>query len=163
MHPSFIRLLIPLVFTAALIGCSDPNPGQPSPAASGSGASSGGPTASVTAPAPSTPIDGAQVRNLDQPVTLTARNAVVTKPGSTTYTFEVGTDSEFANKVLTKDGVAEGSGDQTALRLDLLAPAKDYYWHSRATAGGTTGPFGATFRFTVGPAIGSTSLSRSAC
>ena len=86
-------------------------------------------------------------------MTLTVLNAVVTKPGGTTYTFEVATDAAFTAKVQTKDGVAEGSGGQTSVKLDALAAAKDYYWHARATAGGTTGVFGAAFKFTIGPAI----------
>jgi hypothetical protein len=91
--------------------------------------------------------------NLAQPVTLTVLNAIVTKPGGTTYTFEVATDAAFSAKVQTKDAVVEGSGGQTAIKLDALAAAKDYYWHARATAGGTTGVFGAVFKFTIGPAI----------
>ena len=86
-------------------------------------------------------------------MTLTVQNAIVTKTGGTTYTFEVATDAAFTAKVQTKDGVAEGSGGQTSVKLDALAPAKDYYWHARATAGGTTGVFGAAFKFTIGPAI----------
>ena len=36
---------------------------------------------------------------------------------------------------------------------DALPAARDYYWHARAQGAGTTGVFGATFKFTVGPAI----------
>jgi hypothetical protein len=150
MNARFTRLTLVLLFAATLVACASNNPAQPSP---GDGSSGVGSTASVTVPVPSQPIDGAQVRNIDQPVTLVVRNAVVTKSGATTYTFEVATDSAFATKVQTKDGVAEGSGDQTGAKLDALAPAKDYYWHARATAGGTTGTFGTTYKFTVGPAI----------
>jgi hypothetical protein len=110
-------------------------------------------TGSVTTPRPLSPAAGATIANLAQPVTLTVQNAIVTKTGSTTYTFEVATDAAFTAKVQTKDAVAEGSGGQTAVKLDALAPAKDYYWHARATAGGTTGVFGAAFKFTIGPAI----------
>ena len=39
------------------------------------------------------------------------------------------------------------------MRLDTLPAARDYYWHARAQGAGTTGVFGATFKFTVGPAI----------
>jgi hypothetical protein len=39
------------------------------------------------------------------------------------------------------------------VRLDPLAGGRDYYWHARATGGGTTGVFGPTFKFTVGLAI----------
>jgi hypothetical protein len=69
------------------------------------------------------------------------------------YTFEVATDPAFATKIQTKDGIAQGSGQQTVVRLDPLTPAKDYYWHARATAGGTTGLFGPVYKFTIGAAV----------
>jgi hypothetical protein len=110
-------------------------------------------TGSVTTPRPLSPAAGTTIANLAQPVTLTVQNAVVTKAGSTTYTFEVATDTAFSAKVQTKDGVAEGSGGQTSVKLDTLAAAKDYYWHARATSAGTTGVFGPALKFTIGPAI----------
>lgn len=109
-------------------------------------------TASVTVPRPVSPSNNVQIRNVDQPVTLVIANAISTQPGGT-YTFEVATDAGFATKVQTKDSVAEGSGGQTSVRLDALTPARDYYWHARITAGGTTGVFGAMWKFTVGPAV----------
>jgi hypothetical protein len=78
---------------------------------------------------------------------------VVTQTGATTYTFEIATDSAFTAKVQTKDAVPEAGPGQTSVKLDTLAPARDYFWHVRAQGGGTTGVFGATYRFTVGPAI----------
>lgn len=110
-------------------------------------------TASVVTPRPLTPLHGASIANLAQPVTLVVQNAIVTKPGGTTYTFEIATDAAFSAKVQTKDAVAEGTGGQTSVKLDTLAPATDYYWRARATAGGTTGVFGAVFKLTIGPAI----------
>jgi hypothetical protein len=59
----------------------------------------------------------------------------------------------FVAKVQTKDGVAEGSGGQTTVRLDLLTPNRDYYWHARANVNGTTGLFGNVYKFTIGPAV----------
>ncbi|HVO30793.1 MAG TPA: hypothetical protein VMV18_08655, partial [bacterium] len=109
-------------------------------------------TASVTTASGVSPANGSLIQNASQPVKLTIANAVVTKPGSTTYTFEVATDSGFANKVQSKD-VAENGAGQTSVTLDTLTPAKDYYWHVRAQGGGTTGVFGATYKFTVGAAV----------
>ncbi len=132
------------VFAAvAVIGCSN-NPSSPS----GSSESTG----SVTVPVPALPAANASMRFADQPVTLAVRNAAVTTTG-TVYTFEVATDSAFSSKVQTKDNVAEGTSGQTSVRLDPLAGAKDYYWHARAASGGTTGPFSATYKFTIGPAV----------
>ncbi len=39
------------------------------------------------------------------------------------------------------------------MRLDALPAGRDYYWHARAQGAGTTGVYGATFKFTVGPAV----------
>ena len=142
------------VSVAALLAagaCSKSSPASPTATAAATDVAHL--TASVTTPRPLTPANGAAIANLAQPVTLTVQNALVTKPGGTTYTFEVATDAAFTAKVQTKDGVAEGSGGQTSLKLDALAPSTDYYWHARATGGGTTGVFSAAFKFTIGPAI----------
>jgi hypothetical protein len=97
------------------------------------------------------PAPNTSLRYTDQPVTLSIANAVATQ-GPSTYTFEVATDSNFANRVQTKD-VSEGSNGQTSVKLDQLSGGADYYWHVRATAAGTQGVFGATYKFTVGPPI----------
>ena len=134
---------------AALLGagaCGSSSPASPSSAGTGL-------TPSVVAPRPLTPANNASIGNAAQPVTLIVQNAVVTKSGGTTYTFEVATDAAFVSKVQTKDGVGEGSGGQTGVKLDNLPPAKDYYWHARASAGGVTGIFSIVYKFTVGPAI----------
>lgn len=128
-------MAVPLLM--AVTACS--NPAKPSP--------------SLTAPSPLSPTNGALVQNAAQPVTLVVINAVATSASvPTTYGFEVATDSAFGNKVQTRDGVAEGS-TQTALTLGALPPNGDYYWHARATNGGTVGAFGPTYKFTIGPAI----------
>jgi hypothetical protein len=150
-----LRVSIIVASSAGLLlaaACSKSSPASPT-AAPAAAAVDSSLTGSVTTPRPLAPAAGATIPNLSQPVTLTVQNAVVTKAGGTTYTFEVATDAAFAAKVQTKDGVAEGSGGQTSVKLDALAPAKDYYWHARATAGGTIGVFGAAFKFTIGPAI----------
>ncbi len=151
MHSRCSAILLSLNAFLVVAACSHNSP--TSPTATGGAASDSALTASVTAPRPLTPANGAAIANIAQPVTLTVQNAVVTKTGGTTYTFEVATDAAFAAKVQTKDGVAEGSNGQTAVKLDTLAPATDYFWHARATGGGTTGVFGAAYKFTIGPAI----------
>jgi len=109
--------------------------------------------ASVTAPRQVTPAPNATVRNAEQPITLTVANAIVTQAATATYTFEVATDANFTNKVQTKDNVAAGASGQTSVVLDRLTPATDYYWHVRATGGGTTGVYGPAYKFTVGPQV----------
>jgi hypothetical protein len=130
---------------AATAACNN-SPSQPS---SGSSSSL---TASVAAPRPVSPSNAAVIKNSDQPATLVVANALSTQPGAT-YTFEIATDPAFAAKVQTKDGIAEGSGGQTTVKLDTLAPGRDYYWHARASAGGTTGLFGTVYKFSIGAAI----------
>ena len=148
-----------VLLALAVSACSSTAPSQPSSDSAATGATAAaapsvaGPlTASVTVPRPATPANNAQIANAAQPVTLVVQNAVVTS-GAAIYTFEVATDSGFATKVQTKDGIAEGASGQTSVKLDTLPAAKDYFWHARAASDGTTGPFGATFKFTVGPAI----------
>jgi hypothetical protein len=108
---------------------------------------------SVAAPVLLSPPNASQVRNSDQPITLTVQNGIVTQSGTGTYTFEVATDTGFANKVQSKTGVAQGSSGRTSVKLDALPAGADYYWHVRLDGGGTVGVFSAAFKFTVGPAI----------
>lgn len=125
---------------AGVMACSD-SPSSPT----GKG--------SVAAPLQVSPAPNVTIRNVDQPVTLTVTNAIVTQPGSTTYTFEVATDANFTNKVQTKADVAEGASGRTSAQLDRLPPGADYFWRVRAAGAGTTGVFGQTYKFTVGPQV----------
>ena len=152
MHCRASGIVVSLAGLLLAAACSKSTPASPTTTAAPAAVDSSL-TGSVTTPRPLSPAAGTTIGNLAQPVTLTVQNAIVTKAGSTTYTFEVATDAAFGAKVQTKDGVAEGSGGQTAVKLDALAAAKDYYWHARATSAGTTGVFGPAFKFTIGPAI----------
>ena len=111
-----------------------------------------GPSGSTTiaTAVPVSPANGATVANNTQPITLTVNNAS-SSSSSLVYTFEVATDSGFANKVASKD-VPQGT-DQTSLKLDPLAADKTYYWRVRATAGDTVGAYTSPVTFTIGPAI----------
>jgi hypothetical protein len=159
MNIRLYRLMAPLAVLAAAAGCSGGTtnpltPAQSSAAPATTPIASVDSTASIASPRPLTPTTGALIKNADQPVTLVARNALVTKAGATvTYTFEVATDTAFGTKVQTKANVAEGTGGQTSVTLDPLPAATDYYWHVKAAGGGTTGVFSTVFKFSVGPAI----------
>ncbi|MCU1382574.1 MAG: hypothetical protein JWL71_1271 [Acidobacteria bacterium] len=107
---------------------------------------------STASPQLLSPGNGSQVANQSQPVTLVVQNAAGSKAG-TTYTFEVASDVAFTAKVQTKDGILEGTGGQTSVKLDPLPAAKDYFWRARAQAPGGTGGFSDLFKFTVGPAV----------
>lgn len=145
-----VRVFLACAAVAALASAcaKTSNPTQPSSTDEASAAL----TSSVTVPRPLSPAAGALVPNGSQPVTLVVTNALVTRAGAVTYTFEVATDAAFAAKVYTKSGVAEGAA-QTSLTIDRLAAGADYYWHARAESGGTSGPFSAPRRLTIGPAI----------
>ena len=130
---------------AAAIACSNSNSTSPSGTSSSTG--------SVTVPRASQPAANAAIRYVDQPVVLGVQNAAVTSSTGTVYTFEVASDPAFASKVQTKDNVAAGTTGVTSVKLDSLAGGKDYYWHARAVGGGTTGPFSAVAKFTMGAAV----------
>jgi hypothetical protein len=138
-----------VIFTAVACSKNSNAPTQPSTSTS---TEANAVTGSVTVPQPVSPAANAAIRNADQPVTLVVGNAVATR-GTNTYDFEVATDTGFATKVATKTGVAEGAAGRTSVALDRLAANADYYWHARAQAGGTAGPFTAARQFTIGPAI----------
>lgn len=140
-----------ILVAAASAACSKNTPVQPSAATTTVEAAAL--TSSVGAPRPLQPSNNAQIRNVDQPVTLVAVNGVITQAAAGVYTFEVATDSSFATKAQTKDNVAEGGAGQTSVKLDVLPAGKDYYWRVRATGGGTTGVFGPAYKFTVGPQV----------
>lgn len=142
MNVRSLRYLVPAVAVGLALSCAKSNPASPS----------SGSTSSIGAPQPASPANAAQIRNIDQPVTLSVANGVITGTASATYTFEVATDPGFNTKVQTKS-VAESSNGRTSVTLDMLSSATDYYWHVREAGGGNTGVFGTTYRFTIGPAI----------
>src|SRR5438105_6135747 len=109
MIESRVRFSVALLVCLAACACArSSNPAQPS--VSTPPPDSQDATASVTVPRLVSPAAGAQIRDLDQPVTLVISNAVITQSAAPTYTFEVATDGGFSNKAVTKSGVAQGSG-----------------------------------------------------
>ncbi|HEY2153133.1 MAG TPA: hypothetical protein VGH34_20150 [Vicinamibacterales bacterium] len=144
------RLAFSLAALVAATACGSSS--TTSATSASTAASDGGLTASVAAPRPISPGNSLQIANASQPVALAVQNAVVTKTGTNSYTFEIANDAAFTTNVITKTA-AEGSNGQTAVKLDILPAGKDYYWHARVTGGGTTGLFGAAYKFTIGPAI----------
>src|SRR5258708_37867933 len=98
--------------SGAAAGCTSSNPSQPSATAPVANIENS--TASIAAPRPVTPANNAQIRNADQPVTLTALNAITTATSAVTYTFEIASDAAFASRVQTWDNVAERASGQTS-------------------------------------------------
>jgi hypothetical protein len=119
-------------------------------AAAGCGSSPAAPT--VGMPTPISPASSISIKNSDQPVTLTVQNATSSQSG-VIYTFEVAGDSAFSVRIQTKDGIAQGAGGQTSATLDPLPAGSTYYWHVRASVGGTVGSFGPASTFSIGPGI----------
>ena len=107
------------------------------------------PSVSFAGPLASQPVNGTSYRFLAQPVTLTITNVAKTGQATVTYAVDVATDPGFANKVFTRDGIAEGSGGTTTLPLASLAGGTTYYWHWKAVVDGVTGPASAPQSFSV--------------
>src|SRR3954447_26310043 len=86
--------------------CSKSSPSRPSETtASGQTASVTDAVTGVTLTSPSlvTPTVNQQFKNVEQPITLTIKNAVTSGTTPLTYSFEVASDAAFATKVYTKD------------------------------------------------------------
>ena len=131
-----------LALFAVTTACTKESPTRPSEGtASGQTASVTDATTGVTLTSPSlvTPAANQQFKNVDQPVTLTIKNAVTSGTTALTYTFEVASDAAFGTKVYSKDGVAAGSGT-TSLKIDKLTANKAYFWRARAQSGSLAGP-----------------------
>lgn len=146
-----------LALLAVTTACTQASPTRPSESATaGTTAVSVDAVTGVTltSPTPVSPAVNQQFKYAEQPLTLTVRNAVSTGTSPRTYSFEVATDAAFTNKVYTKDGVAEGSG-QTSVKIDVLPGpgAKSYFWRSRTVAGSQNGPYSNGIGFGVGPAV----------
>jgi len=108
------------------------------------------PGVSIGAPTPMQPSAGAQVAVDQQPVTLVIQNAATTGVRPLNYVFEIATDTQFTNKVFSREGITPGDGGRTSLRLpDPLATGRAYYWRARAQDGANTGPFSTAVNFNV--------------
>ncbi len=132
----------------AVAGCGSGSPAQPSSAIVGSVGTS------FAAARPVTPLDRANVTFASQPVVMAISNGVATGASGVTYIFEVATDSAFANKVFTKEGVVAETGTVTHQSITTsLTGGTTYYWHARTNSGGSLGPFSATVSFVLLPQV----------
>lgn len=111
-------------------------------AACGSEAPSSGSPA-ITAPTPQSPATGSTVTT--QTPTLTVGNA--SGASGLRYTFEVATDSNFANITAAVGNVPEGAGSTSWVTPSL--GTGQFFWRSRATVEGTQGPFSSAASFEV--------------
>jgi hypothetical protein len=144
-----------LALLIATTACTKASPTRPSEGtASGQTASVTDAVTGVTLTTPLlvTPAVNQQLKNVEQPITLTVKNAVTSGTTPLTYSFEVATDAAFAAKVYTKDGVAAGSGT-TSLKIDKLTANKSYFWRARAVSGSLNGPYTEGRGFGIGPEV----------
>jgi hypothetical protein len=109
---------------------------------------------SISAPTIQSPAMGATVPN--NTPTLTVGNSTG-GTGEPTYRFEVATDSSFANRIASVEGVGQGSGGSTSWRVPepLRGGTVDdtgfatYYWRAQASATGEVSPWSATANMKV--------------
>src|SRR5262245_59577224 len=156
MKQKFVLSWSVCALLVAMSACSKENPARPT-----SNLESTADTASVTdavsgitltTPQLNTPNNNAEFKFIEQPITVSVKNAVSTGSTALTYTFEVAGDAAFANKVFSRDGVAETAG-MTSLRLDRLPADRSYYWRARANSGSLNGPFAKARTMKVGPEV----------
>jgi hypothetical protein len=144
MSRNFPRLALILAATLWAAACESTKSANPlSPTVAGPI-----PGVNITQPKLLEPGSGWEVNADKQPLTLLIENASSNGVRPLSYLFEVATDPNFRSKVLSRGGVAPGSGGRTSLRLASKLPAnKTYYWHARAQDGANTGAFSPTVSF----------------
>jgi hypothetical protein len=104
----------------------------------------------ITAPAPVAPGAGTKISAKEQPVTLTVQNSTTNGQRPITYSFEIAVDGQFANKVLTREGIEPGGDGKTAFRLpDALAADRTYYWRAKAVDGANQSSYSEALSFAV--------------
>jgi hypothetical protein len=148
MTPKYPSICSALVLLAVTVACESKNPAVPSDPSTGATAQATVVDVTIASPTLTSP-DGAQFRNVNQPITLTIGSTVATGSRTLTYTLEVASDAGFTNIVYTKAGLAAGAS-QT---IDKLAPDKTYYWRARAVSGSLSGPSSKPRSFTIGPQV----------
>lgn len=111
--------------------------------------------ATIIAGRPETPASGAQIRWVDQPITLRIRNGVTTGSSLITYTFQVATDAGFSNAgvVATRENVTQGGSGSTSTTVGNLDGSRTYYWRAQANISSGAGPYSAVWSFNVGPRV----------
>lgn len=119
-------------------------PTAPLPPTSGS---SGGGSTTLGAPTVVSPAPGAEVT--ESRPTLTVANSPAPSGATPVYSFQVATDTSFANIVSQVQDVAQGSGGRTSWQVSTELESRQYYWRARAQAGSSTSPYSNSADFTV--------------
>jgi hypothetical protein len=140
-------LAVPGAFLAmSLVGCQASKSANPtSPSVAGPI-----PGVNITAPKPLAPSEGSAIKSTEQPITLVVENASTNGQRVVSYIFEVASDSQFASRLVTRDGVQPGTDGKTSLRLpDALAADRTYYWRAKADDGANASGYSAAVSFAV--------------
>lgn len=102
--------------------------------------------ARLTAPAVVSPVSDIQLDSYRP--TLVVNNGTSDSAGTRTYEFQISDVSTFATTVVTKTGVAEGTGGTTSFTPDTDLPGSTrFYWRARMAQSGTVTDFSATAQF----------------
>jgi hypothetical protein len=112
-----------------------------------------GPSVALTTPQVVAPTNAQQFKFAEQPVTLTVKNAATVGTSAVTYSFQVASDSGFANLLYTKDGVTGGANGQTSMTISMLPGSQSFFWRARAVSGSVVGPFTPAGGFGIGPQV----------
>ncbi|MFQ5791588.1 MAG: hypothetical protein ACE5JI_14040, partial [Acidobacteriota bacterium] len=139
------QIMIPRVSKSFLTACLILGAGGLLAACSSGTDSPASITITISAPGIVSPTSGEQVGSTP---TLTVANVTVSDGSTPTYTFQVATDSAFANIVAQASGIAQGSG-QTSWEVTGELDNGQHFWRARAQAGSTLGPFSAVAEFSV--------------
>jgi hypothetical protein len=136
---SHIRLSACGLLLLAAAGC------QTSKSASPTAPTVAGPIAGVTISAPVLlqPAQGFKFKESEQPIQLVIQNATTSGVRALSYTFDVASDSGFANKVFSRSKVPPGDGNKTSVTIDKLPVGQSYYWRAWADDGANTGAIAA--------------------
>jgi hypothetical protein len=104
----------------------------------------------ISAPKMLEPQSGLKISIEKQPVTLLIENSGSNGPRPLSYAFDVATDAAFSSVVFSREGIPQGDGGRTSLRMtDTLATGHTYYWRARAQDGANTGPYATPMAFTI--------------
>jgi hypothetical protein len=150
-----VRSLSILVVSVTLSSCGSKSSGNPQPP--GSPTTPSPPSAAtLTAPAPVSPMNGEQLSSLR--ATLTVQNGSSTGQGAKTYDFQVSDRSDFTVGAalsggggflvsVAQTGVAEGADGRTSFMTPELQPTTRMYWRARLVQGSAASEWSAPAMF----------------
>ena len=102
---------------------------------------------SIEAPVPVSPANGSEVVN-SEPLRLLFNNATTNGQRPLYYVVEVGSDSNFSNKLYANTKIPAGENGRTSVVVDgTLAAERTYFWRVKAADGANESSFSSAVRF----------------